>query len=264
MECSRAKKLAIDSLSGELDPERSAALAAHLAMCDECAREYGHGRALVDSMLSIPRPEPDEEEWNRWQEALDRRLETEIRLRAEFRPAKRFATILRLARPAAAAVIVGGIALAWWLSYRSPHTDRVTAVEQSSAPTPESVSSEARQYLDRSKLVLLGMRNFDPGVTSEYWPTFERESAISRRLVDESGPLKAKLAYFNEMRLYGIVDDLDVVLLGIANLESDYTPEDVELIRLSTDRKGLLFKINMESMLHTAENIVPASSESPM
>lgn len=266
-ECNRMKNLFLDAISGELNDERRTALEAHLAGCEACAHEFAHCQAFMDLLPAYRRPEPGEEYWDRWQETLERRLASAgIPAEPEGQPERHWCawagSILRAWKPAAAAaVLIGVCSLAWLLSSPSGRQDRRTAEIPPSPHAYASVTREAMRYLDRSKLVLLGMRNFDPEGAVEFRPSFERESAISRQLILESAPLKEKLASSNHMRLYGLVNDLDVVLLEIANLERDYTPEEVELIRFSTERKNLLFKINMENMLSSTEDDTPSSTE---
>ena len=255
--CNHMRNLFTDALLGELDCERKAALDGHLAGCETCAREFERARALMNLLSDYSRPEPDDEYWSCWEEKLERRLDSITA--EEDRPERRrrgwFAVVHRVWMPtAAAAVLIGAIALGWRItsvSWRQGHT---AAVSPSPSPAHISVVIEARRYLDRSKLVLLGMRTFDPAEANEFRPSFARESEISRQLIRESASLKEQLASTNQVRLCGLVNDLDVVLLQIANLGRDYDERDLELIQLCMERKALLFKINLEDMVSSAED----------
>ena len=60
--------------------------------------------------------------------------------------------------------------------------------------------------------------------------------------------LKDDLTDANRRKLYQLVSDLEVILLQIANLESQNDLPAVEMIRSGVDRRGILLKINLEEM----------------
>ena len=49
-------------------------------------------------------------------------------------------------------------------------------------------------------------------------------------------------------QIYNLISDLEVILLQIANLESEYNLPAIEMVKNGVDRKGILLKINIEEM----------------
>ena len=254
--CADMRDLLADALLGGLDSSQKAVFESHIAGCESCAREFERLGALMTLLREYQRPEPDDGYWRHWEEKLESRLDS---IAAEDRPERRLGGWIGLVHrvwmpAAAAAVLIGAIALGWHITSDSGRQGHTAAVSPSPSPAHISVVIEARRYLDRSKLVLLGMRTFDPAEADEFRPSFARESEISRQLIRESASLKEQLASTNQVRLCGLVNDLDVVLLQIANLGRDYDERDLELIQLCIERKALLFKINLEDMVSSAED----------
>jgi hypothetical protein len=258
--CRDMKNLFEDALLGELDSDRRAALEAHLSECESCSREFERCRAFMDLMAEYRRPEPGKEYWDRWEEKLEQSLAGEGSSNAhefaahsiESMTKGRF--LLYWKHIAAAASIFAAAALLWTVTDHAGRRDSIPAVQMKVSPAYVSVELEAKRYLDRSKLVLMGMRTFDPEEAETFRPSFARESAISRQLISESASLKERLSYSRQIRLRGLVDDLDVVLLQIANLGREYDTNDLKLIQLGMERKSLLFKINLEDMISSLDD----------
>ena len=51
--------------------------------------------------------------------------------------------------------------------------------------------------------------------------------------------------------LRALIDDLEVILLQIANLEAEHDVPAIELVRSGVDRRGILLKIQVEQMRRT-------------
>lgn len=113
---------------------------------------------------------------------------------------------------------------------------------------PAMLETRARHYMDRSKVLLLGLVNFDPSADDPAALDLPRRQAAARRLVDEAAPLKDDLAAADEQRLRELVADLEVILLQIANLEAEHDVPAIEMVRSGVDRRALLLKINVEQM----------------
>jgi hypothetical protein len=45
-----------------------------------------------------------------------------------------------------------------------------------------------------------------------------------------------------------LITDLELILLQIANLESEYNIPEIEMVKSGVDRRGILLKINIEEM----------------
>lgn len=121
---------------------------------------------------------------------------------------------------------------------------------------PASVETRTWQYLDRSKVLLLGIVNADSAQADPALLNLPRKQALARDLVSEAAQLQTELNSPEQQRLQALVRDLEVILLQIANLEAHHDLPAIEMVRNGVERRGLLFKINLEAMQRTA----PATS----
>ena len=106
-------------------------------------------------------------------------------------------------------------------------------------------AKRTQNYFDRSKLILLAIVNFDPETEDPYVLNLPVQQRVSRELVQEASYLKAKLADSGERRLQNLVVDLEVILLQIANLESENDLESIEFVKKGADSRGILLKIRL-------------------
>jgi hypothetical protein len=122
-------------------------------------------------------------------------------------------------------------------------------VRKSAGPA-EFVSVEDRtaQYIQRSKVLLLGIINFDPESEDVGTLNLDRQQQISEVLVHEAATLKQELQAPADQRLRHLVEDLELILIQIANLEAEHDLSAVELVKDGIDRKALLMKINLAEM----------------
>ena len=159
---------------------------------------------------------------------------------------------------AAAAVLVGvGVLIGrLLLSPRSPllvppGEEPVVALVPASTV---DLAARARQYLDRSKLVILALVNYNPATEDAYALDLPLQKKVSRELVTEAAGLKTDLKAPRDRRLRELVSDLETILIQIANLESENNLEAVEFVRQGVATRGVLLKINLSEMDGKAKN----------
>lgn len=149
----------------------------------------------------------------------------------------------------------------------APRTPRVDP-PASRAPEPAqfqpaALETRTRDYIDRSKVLLLGLVNFDTAQGDPAVLNLARKRDIARRLVDEAEGLKDDLSAANEQRLRELIADLEFILLQIANLEAEHDVPAIELVQSGVDRKAILLKINVEEMRMGALDDVPSAADAP-
>jgi len=71
------------------------------------------------------------------------------------------------------------------------------------------------------------------------------QKQISTELVQEASYLKGELGEYDQERLQSLVADLEMILLQIANLESEYDLRAIDLVKEGVERGGILLKINI-------------------
>jgi len=114
---------------------------------------------------------------------------------------------------------------------------------QASAPV-----LRARNFIDRSKLIILALVNYDPNSQDAYGLDLPLQKRVSRELVDEASGLKSDLKDPAQKRLRDLVSDLETILIQIANLDSANDLSAVEFVKQGAETKGIVLKINLAEM----------------
>ena len=105
---------------------------------------------------------------------------------------------------------------------------------------------KATRYIDRSKVLLLGLVNMD---ADDFEPiNLQQQKRISGELVTVAAELKDELSTPSNRRLRELVSDLEVILLQIANIESEYDLAWIDLVKTGVDQRGIFLKINIQKM----------------
>lgn len=271
IDCNHSDRLLAAALAGEpLTATQQEALAAHRAACPGCAVAYAALQARP------PRPALPPAYWDAFADRLADRLEAEAHAAQRSRTRAPAAPWTRLR--SRWEHFLGGHAFAW--SYRLAFAvllvvvgvviGRRTAEVAGDAPTvavapggdagvmrPAALEARTRQYMDRSRVLLLGLMHFDPAEDDPAWLNLPRKQAVARELVAQAAPLKQDLDDARQQRLRELVVDLEVILLQIANLEAEQDLPAVELVRQGVDHRALLLKITLEEMRMAPADAAP-------
>ncbi|MEM8485842.1 MAG: hypothetical protein AAF564_09860 [Bacteroidota bacterium] len=272
--CTSREHQIVDALFGDLDATGLADLQQHMDSCSGCAGAFQEMQQTLDVTAQVPVPDVPADYWSGYYERL------EARMYAGQRVARPFAHLgaawqqvrLRLApyfspRPAymqwgtALALVLLGVFIGrQW-------QDNPTAVPLAPAPAqtdpllqPAQLSEKTHQYLDRSKVLLLGLVNFDVDEDDPAFINLEHKQILANELVQEAALLKNELSENREQQLSALVEELELILLQIANLELQQDVPSIELIQRGVDRGALLLKINLEKM-KLSEREAPAPAK---
>ncbi len=256
-ECAKCRSLMAEALYDDLSAKDKAAFEAHLACCGDCVAEYAAMKETRKMLDARERRDPGTDFWEGYWDRLERRLDAEpapATRPARGRARRPFALFPAWASQiaAAAALLVVGIFIGRTLLHppaprvaraTSPAVSPVPGVEQASAPV-----LRARDYFERSKVILLGLVNYDPKASDVYGLDLPQQKRLSRALVNEAGSLKNDLKAPADKRLRELIGDLETILVQIANLESANDLDAVELVKKGVDEKGIFLKINLTEM----------------
>jgi hypothetical protein len=260
-ECRKMKSLFLESLYGELDMDRKESLKRHLAGCRECSEEYEKMAETLRTMSKKAVPDPGQEFWDGYWDRLELRMKREglfepSAAEAQKRSGIRFGFFPRWAYGAAgaAAILAVGI-LIGRLFFSRP----VILSRQAPTGTPSVLPASGTgdlilrtsRYLERSKVILLALVNFDPEKQDVYGLNLPRQKEVSNELVKEASALKSDLKNAKERQLEKLVGDLEMILMQIANLKSGYDLPTVEIIKAGVEQNDVLFKISLNEMRRT-------------
>jgi hypothetical protein len=225
---------------GEADD--ATAVEQHLAACHHCRVEFERLRrvlALVD-VQEVPEPGP----------GFERRVWARLAPELETSRTSWFAWLFPAAGPRW--VYAGGVAALLLVAFVAGRFSRVDAPV---APAPVSTTAAAANgdvservlvvavvdHLDRSQMMLVELLNTDPAGTLD----LDAEQSRARELVNENRLYRVSAAQAGDEAMSDVLDELERVLLEIANTPRDATAGDLEALRQRIDARGLLFKVRV-------------------
>lgn len=253
-ECQACQDRMIEALYGELGPAEKECFEGHRQACPECAAAY----AALDETLRLmdrrERPDPGPAFWDGYWDRLSRRMvwEATDEGRRPSLAARIGLAFSRLPRWAyqlagAAALVLVGVVIGSFLIGPPGRTGKMDAAARAVA-SPAGAVVQAGEFIERSKVLLLGLVNFDPATEDAYAFDLGRKKAVSRELLAEVPAIRSGLNDRGQKRLRELVTDLEVILMQIANLGSGQDVEGVELIKQGVDGKGIFLKIDLDRL----------------
>lgn len=257
-DCKKCRVMFAEALYEELNAKQKLFFKDHLLLCKKCRTKFEKMESTLKIMNQRIRPEPGETFWNGYQTRLAKRIkEEEIPGTKSESWVRMFIRTLssapRWSYQATAALVLVIIGVFIGRMVFSPSVSELQQGQQISSITSQAESrieliNRAHNYINRSKLILLAMINFDPETEDPYALNLPYQKQISRELVQEASFLKGELADSDQRRLQNLIADLEVILLQIANLESEHDFEAIELVKNGVERRGVLLKIRFSDI----------------
>ena len=271
--CKKCRELLAQALYEELGTGDKALFEDHLASCSTCAAEFKAMKQTLETMDQKTHPDPGKDFWDGYWDRLATRMEREdaaaevLSLSAGRRRGRIFGLAPRWVFQAAAAVALVVVGVFIGRTVFSPQRTAVDLARQTSAlgPAESDPILLARDYIDRSKPVLLALVNYDASSEDPYVLDLPLQKRVSQELVTQAGEIKSGLKEPGQRRLRELVAELETVLLQIANLEAENDLEAVEFVRQGVENGGLLLKINLSEMSGELSGTVrkPGAERSP-
>jgi hypothetical protein len=274
-ECKRCRELFAESFYGELNPDQRHFLENHLKNCPKCSQEFAEMESTLKIMDKRIRPEPGQAFWDGFGKRVAQRIEEEkpidVKVESRWRTfiqGLSFAPKWAFQAAAAALLIVVGVFIG--RTVFSPDVSKIQQAQQPRGIVSQQqpgleLISRTQNYIERSKLILLAIINFDPQTEDPYGLNLPYQKQVSRELVEEASFLKKRLADADERRLQSLITDLEVILLQIANLESGEDSEAIELVKDGVESRGVLLKIHITDIrqsLKKMDKSVPSQPRS--
>jgi anti-sigma factor RsiW len=249
------------ALSGEASAERR--VEQHLATCPSCREELEHLRRVLELVNAEglnpepPGPAFEREVWARLQPQLTSRRQswfsrffgtTAKATPTRVRWGPRQSTPTRVPRWGprqwATAGGVAGLMLVAFLAGRISDD-----VLPPSAPTTTADGDFAERvlvvavvdHLDRSQMVLLEVLNGDFSRSAD----FAAEQSIARELVTANRLYRQTAVRTGDDATGSVLDELERVLLEIANAPQNATKDDLEALQAQIAAGGMLFKVRV-------------------
>lgn len=212
-----------DAYYGNLDAKRRE----HLASCAECRLHFARLQEQLDSLRDYPIPERSAsygaEVWARLAPRLPQR---NARLR--------WLRWWMMAPAIAAAVVLAFVA--------GMLTQHRLEPGFSAAARERVLLVALSEHLERSEILvteLLNARSTDA--------VLRLEQERARDLVDENRLLRQTALHLGNAAYSGLLDDLERLLLNVANCPGDLAPEELHTVQQRIESEGLLFKLRITS-----------------
>ncbi|UCH94174.1 MAG: zf-HC2 domain-containing protein [Candidatus Aminicenantes bacterium] len=259
-QCKQSKDLFDEALCKELNKEQKLFLENHLRECPKCRSEFQEANAMLNFMKKRVRQEPEPAFWDGYWERLRDRMEKEnlVHARSE-KKRKTFFQFFQFLNfsprwvvQAAAAVVLVVIGIFIGREIFPPSSTAGPGKQIDQPPVFTSrfepgteLFQRTHNFIERSKVILLAMVNFDPKTEDAYVLNLPYQQRISRELVQQASGLKNQLSNLQQRQLRELITDLEVILLQVANLESGSDISAIELVKNGVKIRGVLFKIQL-------------------
>jgi hypothetical protein len=206
----------------ELDPEASQ----HLMECSQCRVNFDRLKNLLDGIREYPVPERDASYGaDVWLRLLPKLPAAEPR-RSWFR--------WWMAAPALATLLVA----AFFAGMLTQHRRELPGISPSARERVLLVV--IGDHLDRSQVLLAELVNASPGSID-----LGDERSRARDLLNENRLLRQTAARTGDVSNAALLDELERVLLDIANSPSNASPAHLEALQRRIESEGLLFKVRV-------------------
>jgi hypothetical protein len=208
----------------------------HLKQCAECRREMERIEGVFAALDAMPVPDPGEDYGRRvWQQIAPRLPEKRANWWEVFFEPRRLAACGVVAALIIAAFFAGRIT-----KKSAPGSEAADAGKVRERVLVVAVGD----HLGRSEMVLVELENTEP----EKGQKFVNISAEQKRaegLVEENRLYRQTALEDGDTAMASTLDELERVLLDIANSPDEVTPAQFESLQKRIESKGILFKVRV-------------------
>ena len=240
----RTRRALYDIAVGGAVAPRDRARADSCSLCRQELADIRETLGVLDSMITDVSAERPEMYWQSFANRVERRVAADERNRRRDNLGYWIGSKPAFLAGAASAVALIAVGFGFWWWSAGPHVANPIASPSSAL----SVRDRAFDYLERSRVVLIGVLNADSkdlGLTPDL---IRQNGEASRVLVHEARELNRDLSDPRDERLRQLVNELEVILVQLTNLEAEQNIPGLEIIRDGVNRRGVLLKITIEEM----------------
>jgi hypothetical protein len=207
----------------------------HLEQCDECGRLDKELRAVLTAVDTTPLNEPP----SGFEREMWARLEPLLPVRQSWRT-RWSGLVPRLAVAASVGVLlVAGFAAG--RVWDRPPVSSSEAIVDVDATTERMLRAEVEDHLERSQRVLVELVNAD----YEVGTPVAGDRARAADLVAAGRLYRRSAEQIGDSEIGRLLEDLERVLVEVANGPTDVAPEDISRVRQRIDDQDLLFRVRV-------------------
>jgi len=252
-ECKNYERLFEKALYNELTSTEEKIFMEHINSCPSCRLKFQELKETLIELKKYKRPEPDQYFMNNFWETLQPKLSVK-----ESTQQNRWTNFIYFFRSdfnwkyqlaGGIAILVIGLFIGkYFLAERGDNNQAVTSNKSELAVSEAKADLDAAKYIERSKILLLGIVNFDPSKDDAETINLPHIKNISKQLANEAPALKADLNEPSQQQVKRLVSNLQLILLQIANLEEKNNLDGIELIKEGVNSQNIFLKINIQQL----------------
>jgi len=182
-----------------------------------------------DELKHVPTPDPGEAYWDGYYGRVLNRMHPETARPQRQTP---YRWVWRLA--VAMLLVVGGVVVGRYSAGPDPSPRVAVGAEQ-----PE-VRAQAVRMLGRAEVLLLGLAHAEPSLDDPAMAQIERKRALASDLLADLNALRDALDPLADGLLLDVLDELEVLLLEIANLDGALDTPGVERVQRGIEEGSAL------------------------
>jgi hypothetical protein len=266
-ECRNYERLFEKALYNELTRTEENIFMEHLNSCSSCRMKFQELKETLIELKKYRRPEPDENFMNNFWRTLQPKLAVKKSaqknlwsdliyfFRSDFKWKYQLAGGIAL-------LVIGLIIGKYFLAERGDKNQSFVPGKSELAVNEAKTDLVAARYIERSKILLLGIVNFDPSKDDTETINLSHIKNISKKLASEAPALKADLKEPSQQQLKRLVSNLQLILLQIANLEEKNNVDGIELIKEGVSSQNIFLKINIQQLQESNKSINKQNTKS--
>jgi len=218
------------------EPAGRDGITAHLRDCPECREELVRIQAVFQALDAMPVPDPGEDYERRvWQQLSPRLPERRPGWWKGFFETRRLVAVGAMAALIVAAFILGRVS--------HPTGPGVPAADVGKVREHVLVVAVG-EHLGRSEMVLVELTNAEPK-KSQKLINISAEQRRAEDLVEENRLYRQTALHDGDTAMASTLEELERVLLDIANSPDEVTPAQFESLQKRIESKGILFKVRV-------------------
>jgi hypothetical protein len=214
-------------------------IARHLQECPECREAMAHIENVFAALTAMPVPDPGENYEQRvWQQLSPRLAE---------KPASVswWETLFAPRHLAVLGGLAAVIVLAFFLGRVSKHDQPGDTVVDAGKVRERVLIVAVGDHLGRSEMVLMELENAQPARSGQHKVDISATQRRAESLLDENRLYRQTALSEGDHGMASTLDELERVLLDIANSPDTVTPAQFESLRKRIEARGILFKVRV-------------------
>jgi hypothetical protein len=213
-------------------------IAAHLQECGECRAELERMEEVFRALNAMPVPDPGEEYGTKvWRQIANRLPERRVSWWTGF-----FAPRRLMALGVAAALLIAAFLAGRYSGPKKPSGDEIA----DAGKVRERVLVVAvGEHLGKSEMILMELSNAQPAEAGKKLINISTAQKRAEDLVEENRLYRQTALEGGDNAIASTLDELQRVLLDVANSPAEVTPAQFESIQKRIAAQGILLKVRV-------------------